>query len=569
MPLYLLSLSLLSHSETFQKRLSQSGLVEELLSLLEKKCFEDGSVFEMVCDVLMFPSCKSELFPQSADIPDKMFPATLLQSPLRALDALLQCRQIQSVSLDAFILTAQLIGSILQCEDLIVNEPHLLAILTFLTSSSRLSTSVGGNPLTSANPYPTGPSEVADISNDVDERQELDAALKAVISVLSQLSHDPDFVKRFGGLSLFVKTLLQHLRSPDSRMQICSLLMLGNMMQVSDWMAVQMVEGTDIVKQLVQLLIMTTNGSVLRTILEFTQTLAKLMGNRLLLGDADIMDAISRCWTQTVDVQLFELALFQTRHLLHQCPSNCLIFLERQREDSESLFRCLEITFSTLEDEGLRSQLGATAVAVWYNLLVAHNQESPQEGEIGTSTEPPRTSAAANNDGPSSTRLTTGPAAVDTLKAWPSDDSYSIRVEDIDMFLAVVTDSSVPSLTTKAWLTLALVSRHGHNADVLYRSLIVGNGLAAFRTTLTDTEGRKPNDRSNARYLLSELIKHSVRLWRACSSCSSDSAKTYAGHRNLSRTKDTAAVALDRRIGFYILKTKFNRYGMTRHYARH
>lgn len=394
---------------------------------------------------------------------------------------------MNEISFDAHIALIHLLASLVEKCTSEISEQHVCGILSSMDSltseiiNDALPIAISGN--------------IADFdwsngSQNAEERQQVEDVLKRMTNTLGELAAEPSLATSMQPDSDMVRDLLKYLESPKFHMQICSMVILGNLILSSEDRAVAILMETNVGLLLVQLFHRASSGLVLRTAFEFMQTLAKPILNRPILGHIGLLEAMSRCWSQTVDLQLCSVALFHTRYLFQGCKENVLRFIFGIREGFTTLFDQLRATFQSSDNPTARLQLGLTALEAWYSIL---SEKASSD------------SGVANSQRTQSQKLDIDPL-ISELARLQSESS-----NDVELVLAVINIEN-ESLTTKAWLTLALMSRHRECTQMLYKSLVDGSGSATFRTTLTDPDGQNPKDRANARFLLNELIGKTVCL---------------------------------------------------------
>jgi hypothetical protein len=112
---------------------------------------------------------------------------------------------------------------------------------------------------------------------------------------LSDVSALPHFAEAYPLGSSLSSTLISWLSASEDQLQICACIVLGNLAR-SDEVCREMVQNLEIHKQLIAILKSDARGSVLHAALGVLKNLAIAGDNKLYLGDAGIIPAISRLW---------------------------------------------------------------------------------------------------------------------------------------------------------------------------------------------------------------------------------------------------------------------------------
>lgn len=345
-------------------------------------------------------------------------------------------------------------------------------------------------------------------------QQQLLNARKQLTNTLSQLAAHVDFSESLTTESEAFQLLWGWLSSAEAEMQICALLMAGNMAFGSERKTLELVEQRDIVPQLVHIMEHSSNGLVLRSALEVVQIFSQRPRTRLSFGQHGMLEAMSRSWQQSTDMQLRISALHHTRQLLHECLGNIYHMVQqRPQASTQSLFNPVMMIFREAEMADVRVQCGLVVVEIWHTFFAKSRGLAASVEDLDLS--------HSTMKGSERSILEVGNDPNGQLEFFDTQDPTFSLLRDalikmcqvhsdiIKPFLAVI-NSENSSLATRTWLTLALMSTEPSCADVLYGTLIDGDGSDVFRAVLADQEKVKPKDASNARVLLYELKQRFV-----------------------------------------------------------
>lgn len=125
---------------------------------------------------------------------------------------------------------------------------------------------------------------------------------------LADVSGSQLFMEHYPLGSTLTRTLVSWLKEDEEQLQICSCVMLGNLAR-TDTVCHAMVRDLEVHKDLISILNRDARGAVLHSVLGFLKNLAIAADNKLPLGDAGIIPAVSRLWgSQTIPQVQFSAA---------------------------------------------------------------------------------------------------------------------------------------------------------------------------------------------------------------------------------------------------------------------
>ncbi|KAA8650050.1 putative GTP binding protein [Aspergillus tanneri] len=162
---------------------------------------------------------------------------------------------------------------------------------------------------------------------------------------LSEVSASPIFAENYplgSSLSLVLKSWLA---TTDDQLRICSCVMLGNLAR-SDAVCERMVKEMGIHQGLISILNSRARGTVLHAALGFLKNLAIAGDNKLHLGAAGIIPAISRLWSYETFPQVQFAAVSIARQLVISSDENITRLLETCSADQDASSQ--ELTYLTL-----------------------------------------------------------------------------------------------------------------------------------------------------------------------------------------------------------------------------
>ena len=300
----------------------------------------------------------------------------------------------------------------------------------------------------------------------------------SLIRALSDVSANPEFSIKYPLDSDLVKLLIRWLSASShshSQLQICSCIMLGNHAR-SDLVCHSMVHDLRIHESLASIVFQQqqqqqqdnnrseNNIQVLHAALGFLRNLALPLANKAVLGQANIIEMISRFWSMDFTPQLQYSAVSLLRQLLNSSFVNVQRLLVPLSADPDSPAHdktYLSILLSLFEktDQGpTRVEIGRTIAAIWRCVSSSSSSSS------SNSSNNPSSSLSSS----SSSTIIIDPIVVADLL----HQLYSKHANNIAKPLAMmVTQSQWPIIRSEGWFALALMARSKEGSAVVNQIL--------------------------------------------------------------------------------------------------
>ncbi len=348
-----------------------------------------------------------------------------------------------------------------------------------------------------------------------EEKTQTSAMRSHIIQVLSDISALPEFATTYPVGSGLTASLSQWLSTPQSQLQVCACIMLGNLAR-SDEACKMMVHRLKINESLIRLLQDSDDTQVLYSAAGFLKNLALLSENKAALGETSLIDALPRLWTMETVPQVQHAGASLTRQLVSNSFDNVRRLLRSLSPDPDSPAH--EKTYLSLllsldeksDDPSTKIEIARTITAICRVL------NSPHQG------------VSSNIMQETAYRL------------------YSLHPDIARPLAAMVSQSRWPVIRSEGWFAFALMARSREGslavsevvqAVDVFQSLVetitgqpfVGeSGGQASRVTAgeeaEDLVGRaggieqerqmRARDRDNALVLVSELLKNTVSIRR-------------------------------------------------------
>ncbi|PLB36983.1 putative GTP binding protein [Aspergillus candidus] len=202
---------------------------------------------------------------------------------------------------------------------------------------------------------------------------------------LSEVSASPSFTTVYPLDSTLTKTLASWLSTADDQLQICSCVMLGNLAR-SDEACEKIVRDLQIHQKLIDILKSDARGSVLHSSLGFLKNLAIAGDNKLRLGEAGIVPAISRLWAYDTVPQVQFAAISLTRQLLISSKENISRVLatvpsdEASSDPSHTYLSLLLSAFEKTDSTPIKIEVGRIIASLCRSILTAsRDQDAPTD----------------------------------------------------------------------------------------------------------------------------------------------------------------------------------------------
>ncbi|OJJ33138.1 hypothetical protein ASPWEDRAFT_115725 [Aspergillus wentii DTO 134E9] len=322
------------------------------------------------------------------------------------------------------------------------------------------------------------------VDSSTDDAQTLAQLQLKINQSLSELSASPLFMEYYPLNSSLSQTLKQWLATSKDQLQICSCVMLGNLAR-SDEVCETMVRDLNIHKELISILKSNARGAVLHAALGFLKNLAIAGNNRLYLGDAGIIPAISRLWGYDTVPQVQFSAASIARQLIISSVENISRLLESPPPESDSsadsptylslLFALFEKTDST----PVKTEIGRIVASIC-RIVIPKSREQKGEADL-------------------------------------LERLFSLHEGVARPIGAMVTQTQWPVVRSEGWFALALMASSGPGSVAVIDCLQTMEAYPLLEETLStkpsyeadETERLKlTKDRDNTVILAQELLKN-------------------------------------------------------------
>lgn len=153
--------------------------------------------------------------------------------------------------------------------------------------------------------------------------------------VLSDVSALPEFAATYPVTSAFTGNLRRWLSSQRVQLQVCACIILGNIAR-SDAACEEFVHKSQIHKPLIAILETANDSQILHAALGFLKNLALPPKNKVIIGDADIINILPRLWQMETLPQIQYSSISLTRQLAIQTFPNVRRLCVHLSDDPDS-----------------------------------------------------------------------------------------------------------------------------------------------------------------------------------------------------------------------------------------
>ncbi|GAQ43091.1 GTP-binding protein [Aspergillus niger] len=317
-----------------------------------------------------------------------------------------------------------------------------------------------------------------------EDTQALAQSRLKINQILAEISGSTSFAQYYPLDSPLAQSLKTWLKSTDDQLQICSCVILGNLAR-SDATCERMVQDLNIHEELITILKSDVRGAVLHSALGFLKNLAIAGNNRLVLGEAGILPAVSRLWQYESVPQVQFAATSIARQVIVAAVDNISRLLEglprdgTDSNDERTYLSLLLALFQKTDSTPIKTEIGRTVASICRTLV-----PKSREGD---------------------------PTAVALL------DRFFDLHEDIALPVgAMIAQSQWPVVRSEGWFAMALMASNKGGAMAVSRSLQRMEILPLLEKTLS-AEASEPaeeteqlqtkKDRDNISVLVQELLK--------------------------------------------------------------
>ena len=335
-------------------------------------------------------------------------------------------------------------------------------------------------------------------SSSSEETQAFTQSRLKINQAMAEVSASPHFAEAYAIDSPLSQTLKSWLKTSDDQLQICACIMLGNLAR-SDQVCVAMVRDLKIHEELIGVLNSNARGATLHAAVSFLKNLAIASDNRVRIGEAGILPAITRLWAFDTIPAVQLVATSITRQIIISSMENISRLLEPAPPSADAKV--------TDRDTSSNDQ------KTYFSLLLALFEKSdstPIKTEIGRIT-----ASLCRTLIPMSRSSEQGDSSVDTLL-----ETLFTRHERVALPLgAMVTQTQWPVVRSEGWFALALMASTQAGAEAVISGLKQIDGFSLIKQTLGSEEPSSDNkgervqwrkDKDNVVVLVQEILNNEV-----------------------------------------------------------
>lgn len=202
---------------------------------------------------------------------------------------------------------------------------------------------------------------------------------------LAELSGSPLFIETYPLDSPLTQTLKSWLTASEDQLQVCACVMLGNLAR-SDEVCEQMIRELNIHTELISILKSDAKAAVLHAVLGFLKNLAIAYDNRLRLGDAGIISAVSPLWAYETVPQVQFSAVSVARQVIISSVENISRLLESVSSDFEeqTYLSLLLALFEKTDSAPIKTEIGRIVASICRTVCPkAREQDSKANAILG------------------------------------------------------------------------------------------------------------------------------------------------------------------------------------------
>ncbi|PTU20209.1 hypothetical protein P175DRAFT_0439815 [Aspergillus ochraceoroseus IBT 24754] len=331
-----------------------------------------------------------------------------------------------------------------------------------------------------------------------EESQAVTQSRLKINQALSEVSASPLFAERYPLDSPLAEMLKSWLATTKDQLQICACIMLGNLAR-SDAVCEAMVRDLKIHEELIGILNSNARGAVLHSALGFLKNLAIASDNRLYLGRAGIVPAISHLWGYETVPQVQLAATSIARQLIISSVENISRLLDQPPSASSS---------GNITPDADTDKNPAECSPTYLSLLLAlfeKTDSTPIKTEIG------RIVASICRTLVRESREQSAQATSLLGSLFSKHEGVALPVG------AMVTQTQWPVVRSEAWFALALMASSKPGASAVVYCLQKIDGFVLIKQILSaegpgsDAEIDKvqwAKDRDNMIILVQELLRN-------------------------------------------------------------
>lgn len=224
--------------------------------------------------------------------------------------------------------------------------------------------------------------DLSPLVRDPEEEEQLSSVRSALIRALSDVSAIPEFSTKYPVDSPLINSLVLWLSASRAQFQICSCIMLGNLAR-SDPVCHSIVHNFHVHEILAATVKGSSDTQVLHAALGFLRNLALPLRNKFLIGEAQIIEIVSRFWSMDFNPQLQHSAVSLVRQLLNSSLVNVQRLLTSLSSDPDSpahektYLSLLLSLFEKTDQVPTKLEIARAMAAIWRCLNIADPSLAP------------------------------------------------------------------------------------------------------------------------------------------------------------------------------------------------
>lgn len=365
--------------EPAQEAVRERFLCLEIIELFARDSFDSRPLLGYICPLLNFSieQCKSK---KLSVRPILGLMETLAvdanQSPDYSIRVLLETALEPEIEVEDLVSLVNAIVIHLKLERFqrILIDENLVKIILVMMIRSFAPQTASSNSLSIL--------DLSPLIREPEEEEQLSSVRSILIRALSDVSAIPEFAIKYPVDSDLVNSLILWLSASRSQFQICSCIVLGNLAR-SDIVCHSMVHDL----RVHEILVATVKGSsdiqVLHAALGFLRNLALPLRNKFLIGEAQIIEAVSRFWSMDFNPQLQHSAVSLVRQLLNSSLGNVQRLLTSLSSDPDSpahektYLSLLLSLFEKTDQAPTRVEIARAMAAIWRCLNISDPSLQP------------------------------------------------------------------------------------------------------------------------------------------------------------------------------------------------
>ena len=199
--------------------------------------------------------------------------------------------------------------------------------------------------------------------------EDMESIRKAIISNLDKLTKAMSHLQP---LHREIGTLVTWLNAPKQTIQVFACVFFGNVAFHVPHSSQLLLKRYELGSSLSRCLAAATDHAVLTSAMDMLQNIAAIE-NRKMLGDTGVLEGLMKR-VNRLDM-LSGRALFHVRQLLHECPSNALMFVGAAdpvaadvADMKPTMLGLLLATFSKVDERALVAEIGQVVAEIWRTL---------------------------------------------------------------------------------------------------------------------------------------------------------------------------------------------------------